>query len=684
MIATEQKLKRIALLGNPNAGKSSLFNALTGLNQKVGNFAGVTVDKKIGTSRLSKDEKVEIVDLPGIYSLFAKSPDERVVLDVLLDENSELKPDLLLLILDAVNIERSLVLLTQAKELGFPVVAAINMLDVAETQGLQFDLQALQTQLKTPIIRINARKESGIKELKAFLSQQELETEAPNKNNQFRKQLLLTQAPFLRFLSAEDRAKLEEEFDSSNQDHTDLQFEDTFARMNRVQSILAASLNQQQKKQKTFSELLDQIITHPVLGYLIYGVVLLLIFQMIFVLADYPMTWIDEGFAALNSWLQSSLPASPLTSLLTDGVIAGIGGVVIFIPQIALLFGVIALLEESGYMSRVVFLMDRPMRLFGLSGKSVVPLISGAACAVPAIMAARSIGSWKERLVTVFVTPLISCAARLPVYVIIIALVIPEDSFLGFNLQGLTLLALYLIGIIGALLTALVMRAFLRTKERHFFVMDLPSYKTPRWKPVLLTIYQKTRVFVLEAGKIILAISILLWGLASYGPPAAMQQAEKEAKASFEQQQGTEQTYEDLLASKKLEASYIGHLGHFIEPAIRPLGYDWKIGIGLIASFAAREVFVGTLSTIYSVGDESEDKLLGKMQKATFRDNGKPVFTLAAGLSLLIFYAFAMQCMSTVAIVYRETGGWKWPIIQLIYMTGLAYVLALLTYQIFA
>jgi ferrous iron transport protein B len=681
MIAAEQKLKRIALLGNPNAGKSSLFNALTGLNQKVGNFAGVTVDKKTGICRLSKDEKIEIIDLPGIYSLFAKSPDERVVLEVLLDENSNLRPDLILLILDAVNIERSLVLLTQAQELGIPVVAAINMLDVAEDQGLQFDLHNLQTALQVPILRINARKEDGIKELKALLRKQDLEQKLHSKTN-FKEHLLLTQAPFLGFLEAEEKARLEAQLNQSEKDSTDIQLEDTFDRMNKIQLILEQVLRQEDKSTKTFSEKVDQIVTDPVWGYLIYGVVLLLIFQMIFVLADYPMTWIDEGFAALNGWLQSSLPESPLTSLLTDGVIAGIGGVVIFIPQIALLFGVIALLEESGYMSRVVFLMDRPMRLFGLSGKSVVPLISGAACAVPAIMAARSIGSWKERLVTVFVTPLISCAARLPVYVIIIALVIPDERFLGFNLQGLTLLGLYLIGILGALLTALVMRAFLKTKERSFFVMDLPSYKTPRWKAVLLTIYQKTRVFVLEAGKIILAISILLWGLASYGPPAAMQKAEEEAKVAFEKQDDQGQSYEDLLASKKLEASYIGHLGHFIEPAIRPLGYDWKIGIGLITSFAAREVFVGTLSTIYSVGDESEDKLIAKMNKATFRDSGKPVFTFATGISLLLFYAFAMQCMSTVAIVFRETAGWKWPIIQLIYMTGLAYILALIAYQI--
>ncbi len=683
MIATEQKLKRIALLGNPNAGKSSLFNALTGLNQKVGNFAGVTVDKKTGTCRLAKYEKVEVIDLPGIYSLFAKSPDERVVLEVLLNEHSKLRPDLLLVVLDAVNIERSLVLLTQAKELGFPVVALMNMLDVAKDQGLSVDLQALEQHLGLPVLPINARKEEGLQAVKSLLLEYD-KIPSPT-NTDFRAQLLITQAPFLQFLKAEERAKLSQQLENSGKDSTDLQLEDTFERMNRVQVMLEEVLAQQNTSTKTLSDRIDQVATHPFWGYLIYGGVLLLIFQLIFALADYPMGWIDSAFSGLSAWLQSSLPPSVLTKLLTDGIIAGIGGVVIFIPQIALLFGVIALLEESGYMSRVVVLMDRPMRLFGLSGKSVVPLISGAACAVPAIMAARSIGSWKERLVTVFVTPLISCAARLPVYVIIIALVIPDQNFMGFNLQGLTLLALYFIGILGALLTALVMRAFLKTKERHIFVMDLPSYKAPRWKPVLFTIYQKTRVFVLEAGKVILAISILLWGLASYGPPAAMQQAEPAAQAAFEAQQDQEnaQSYEAILASQKLEASYIGHLGHFIEPAIRPLGYDWKIGIGLITSFAAREVFVGTLSTIYSVGDESEDKLIERMEKATFANTGKPVFTLATGLSLLIFYAFAMQCMSTVAIVYRETGGWKWPIIQLLYMSGLAYLLALVTYQIF-
>jgi ferrous iron transport protein B len=408
--------------------------------------------------------------------------------------------------------------------------------------------------------------------------------------------------------------------------------------------------------------------------------VLLLIFQFIFSVAEYPMNWIDGSFTALNAWLKSVLPQSALSDLLTEGIIAGIGGVVIFIPQIAILFAFIAVLEESGYMSRVVYLMDKPMRLFGLNGKSVVPLISGAACAVPAIMSARVIDSYKERLITIFVTPFISCSARLPVYIIIIALVIPQGTFLGFSYKGLTLMGLYLLGILAALLTATAMSLILKTNDKALFLIDLPSYRMPRWKNVGITVYQKSGSFVMEAGKIILAISVILWALASYGPPAAMKAAEQKTEKML--LENPELNKEEIRSAQKLEASFIGHFGHFIEPVIRPLGYDWKIGIALITSFAAREVFVGTLGTIYSVGEQDFDKkLVDKMRNETFRDGNK-VFNLASGFSLLVFYVFAMQCMSTVAIVYRETGGWKWPLIQLIYMSCLAWAAAFVTYNL--
>ena len=673
----QHKLKQIALLGNPNVGKSSLFNALTGLNQKVGNFPGVTVDKKIGICQLSEQHKIELTDLPGIYSLFAKSPDERVVLEILLNKSEEQHPELLLLVLDAVNIERSLMLYTQACDLGYEVLPLLSMSDVAEAQGISIDIKILETALQRPVFRVNARNNEGIKELKAALGN--FIPKGKKYTSDFEEKLLQTQFEYLQFLSPKQKNIYSKTLADSGKDVTDLQLEDTFARMNQVHELLAEVLEITKKSKSNFTDKVDKLIAHPVAGYFIYFGILLLIFQIIFSVAEYPMNWIDGGISALNAWLKGVLPASALTDLLTEGLVAGIGGVLIFIPQIALLFGIIAILEESGYMSRVVYLMDRPMRMFGLNGKSVVPLISGAACAVPAIMSARGIDAWKERLITIFVTPFISCAARLPVYVIIIALVIPEGAFLGFSYKGLTLLGLYILGIFGALLTAMAMSKILKTKERALFVIDLPSYKTPRWKNVGTTIYQKTKTFVLEAGKIILAISVILWALASYGAPNSMKNAA--LKAAEIVKENPELNLEEVTAAQKLEASFIGQFGQFIEPVIHPLGYDWKIGIALITSFAAREVFVGTLGTIYSVGEENfEERLVDRMRKETFADSGKPVYTFASGLSLLVFYVFAMQCMSTVAVVYRETGGWKWPLIQLFYMSGLAYLLALLTF----
>ena len=672
----KNKKQKIALLGNPNVGKSSLFNALTGLNQRVGNFPGVTVDKKTGLLQLSEDKQLEILDLPGLYSLFVKSADEAVVLESLI--KPDLQIDLLLVVLDACNLERSLMLYTQAQDLGFDVIPVLTMNDLAIKQGIKINLNELSNNLGRPIFEINPRKDTGIKELKSFLADYEpLNNDA---NIDFKNRLLLGQYDMLKTLSIEEKTRFSAELKDLNKDQTDIQLDDTLQRMNTVLGLLENVLHFEKIKKNNTTANIDKIITHPVFGYLIYFGLLLLIFQFIFSVAEYPMNWIDSSFAGLNSWLKSVLPPSALSDLLTEGLVAGIGGIVIFIPQIAILFAFIAVLEESGYMSRVVYLMDKPMRLFGLNGKSVVPLISGAACAVPAIMSARGIESYKERLITIFVTPFISCSARLPVYIIIIALIIPQGTILGFSYKGLTLMGLYLLGIIAALLTSVVMSKLLKTKDKSLFIIDLPSYKMPRWKNIGLTVYQKSGTFVLEAGKIILAISIILWALASYGPPAAMQAAEQKTEKILLENPALNK--EEVLAAQKLEASFIGHFGHFIEPAISPLGYDWKIGIALITSFAAREVFVGTLGTIYSVGEDDFDKkLVDKMRNETFTD-GRKVFNLASGLSLLVFYVFAMQCMSTVAIVYRETGGWKWPLIQLFYMTGLAWLAAYIVYSL--
>lgn len=658
-----KKLTRIALLGNPNVGKSSLFNALTGLDQKVGNFPGVTVDRKTGHCQPSPQHKIEVIDLPGLYSLFAKSPDERVVLDVLLDQQNPEYPELVVVILDALNIERSLLLYTQVQDLGFEVLPVLNLVDVAQAQGQSIDTVALSRNLQKEVIAINARSESGVETLKKTLADYALSAAKTQHSSDFWQKIQQTHS------------------NATPLEHTDLQLNDTVERLTRVHNLLAGVVQNQPRPRRSFTDRLDRIATHPILGYLLYFGILFLIFQFLFSVAEYPMTWIEDGFGALGDWVSGVLPEGAINDLITNGIIAGICGVVVFIPQIAFLFGFIAILEESGYMSRVVFLMDRPMRLFGLSGKSVVPLLSGAACAVPAVMSARNIEHPRERLATIFVTPFISCSARLPVYIIIIGLVIPDQTIWGiFSLQALTMLVLYLLGIVAALLTALVFRLLDKARQRMLFVIDMPLYKSPRWKNVLLTIWQKTKTFVLEAGKIILAISIILWALASYGPPQAMQAAEQKAKEMAAQT--PDANYDNILAAQQLEASYIGHLGHFIEPAIRPLGYDWKIGIALITSFAAREVFVGTLATIYSVGEDDgmEERLSEKMRLATFSDTGKPVYTLASGISLLLFYVFAMQCMSTLAIVRRETGTWRWAMLQLLYMSALAYLSALLSF----
>jgi ferrous iron transport protein B len=569
-------------------------------------------------------------------------------------------------------------LYTQALDLGYDAIPLLTMNDLAKKQGIKINLQELSQNLNSPIFEINPRKDSGIKELKAFLADYNpVKKEA---DSDFKNRLMLGQFDLMKSLSAEEKKIYSDELEKSGKDATDVQLEDTLQRMNTVHELLGTVLNFEKISKNNPTASIDNVITHPIFGYLIYFAVLLLIFQFIFSVAEYPMNWIDGSFTALNAWLKSVLPQSALSDLLTEGIIAGIGGVVIFIPQIAILFAFIAVLEESGYMSRVVYLMDKPMRLFGLNGKSVVPLISGAACAVPAIMSARVIDSYKERLITIFVTPFISCSARLPVYIIIIALVIPQGTFLGFSYKGLTLMGLYLLGILAALLTATAMSLILKTKDKALFLIDLPSYRMPRWKNVGITVYQKSGSFVMEAGKIILAISVILWALASYGPPAAMKAAEQKTEKML--LENPELNKEEIRSAQKLEASFIGHFGHFIEPVIRPLCYDWKIGIALITSFAAREVFVGTLGTIYSVGEQDFDKkLVDKMRNETFRDGNK-VFNLASGFSLLVFYVFAMQCMSTVAIVYRETGGWKWPLIQLIYMSCLAWAAAFVTYNL--
>lgn len=646
---------KIALFGNPNTGKSSLFNRLTGLRQHVGNFPGVTVDKHSG--RLIFDnQSVEIIDFPGTYSLYPRSKDEEIVYHLISNVTDKNFPDKIVVVVDSSNLERNLLLFSQLYDLNTPICLLLNMSDIALKNGIEIDIEKLNEAFpRATIIRTNARIGTGITELKQWMiAESSLDT------NQFSTNHIIPLSDTNRLI------------------------EDTNKRLERIAEIVSRVQTKKQTRSK-LTRKLDSIVIHPIAGYLIFLVLMLLIFQTVFTLASYPMDWIDFATNASALWLEQQFPDGAFTSLLVNGIIPGIGGVIIFIPQIGLLFLLLALLEETGYMARIVFLTDKLMRPFGLNGKSVVPLLSSAACAIPGIMATRTISSWQERLTTILVAPLISCSARLPVYTLLISLVIPNQKVGGiFNLQGLVLFGLYLLGIASALLVAWVIKQFFKQKELSIFLLEMPDYKIPRWGNVGIQVVEKVKIFVVDAGKIILAISIILWALASYGPGNKMEEmavkVEKPRYAAEEEMTN----YDSQIASIKLENSYMGHLGKFIEPIIKPLGYDWKMGISLLTSFAAREVFVGSLATIYSVHDVEDDPtpLLDKL-RAQKNADGQPTYTLASGMSLLIFYVFAMQCMATLAVVKRETKSWKWPLLQLGYMGLLAYFGAWITFNLF-
>lgn len=696
------KQLNVALIGNPNTGKTSVFNALTGLNQKVGNYPGVTVDKKQGICKLSRGVKAHILDLPGTYSLNASSLDENVVIELLLNKNDKDYPDVAVIISDVENLKRNLLLFTQVKDLKIPTILVINMSDIMIRKGISLDIELLEKKLHTKIALVSTRKNTGIQELKDLIENYKalptehcldasnidpdyfnrLKNAFPNQDL-YKLWLVITQDVNFGKINRQelDVSKFETK---SSQELKRLQQKEAIKRYQFINNVLKEGQIIDRSKATDLRNKLDRILIHKIWGYVIFFVILLTIFQAIYDWATVPMDLIDSTFAKLADWIKTTFPkGGKITDLFAEGIVSGIGGVVIFIPQIAFLFFFISILEESGYMSRVVFLMDRIMRRFGLSGKSIVPLISGTACAIPAVMATRNIEHWKERLITILVTPFMTCSARLPVYLIIIALIIPEGYFFGLNYQALTLMMLYLIGFGMAVFSAFILDKVMTTKRKTFFVVEMPSYKLPLLKNVFITVVEKTKTFVLEAGKIILAISIILWVLASYGPGQNFNNAEEIITERYTEISKDE--FKDKVASYKLEHSYIGIIGKTIEPVIKPLGYDWKIGIGLVASFAAREVFVGTLATIYSVGSASEneniDTIKTKMAKEKYSD-GRSVFTFASGISLLLFYAFAMQCMSTLAVVKRETKSWKWPLIQLIGMSTIAYVFALIAFQV--
>ncbi|MFC2466818.1 MAG: ferrous iron transport protein B [Capnocytophaga endodontalis] len=657
---------KIALVGNPNTGKTSLFNALTGLNQKVGNYPGITVEKKIGHCKLPNNQQAEIIDLPGTYSLNPSSEDEQVAVETLINRQGAYFPDVVVVVSEVSNLKQNLLLFTQVKDLQLPTILVINMADQMQRKGISINLSKLEQLLHTKVVLTSTRKGEGLLALKEAITN-------------FKE---LSVAPCV------DMSRLEAiPFGTSESEQRRKQQKETIIRYQFINETLKETYVVDQHKAQTLRAHLDRFLIHPFFGYVVFAAILLLIFQAVFTWSSYPMDWIENGFAILGEWLATKLPAGALTNLLIDGVLPGIAGITVFIPQIAVLFTLIAILEESGYMSRVVFLMDNVMRRFGLSGKSVVPLISGAACAVPAVMIARNIESWKERLITILVTPFMTCSARLPVYLIIINLVIPEGDFLWISYKAWTFFAMYFLGFAVALLSAFILDKVLKMqKNSSFFIAEIPDYKIPLLRNVCLTVYEKTKGFVMGAGKFILAISVLLWFLGSHGMGEKYNSIEATAEQLAQTHQWTEEQKANYIQSESLEYSFLGYIGKGIEPVFRPLGYDWKISIGVVASFAAREVFISTLSTVYSLGkdldtegEEGERTILEKMRSEVHPD-GTPVYTLGTGISLLLYYAFAMQCLSTVAVVRKETNSWKWTALQFLFMTGIAYISAMLAF----
>ncbi len=693
-----RKLK-IALIGNPNTGKTSLFNKLTGLHKKIGNYPGITVHRVSGHFTLDDGTEIELIDLPGTYSLHPTSKDEELVLKELLRNREGI--DGILMVADVNNLKRNLILLHEIQDLGFPVMLAINMCDEMKKKGIKIDVDKLRELLQIPVILVSAKKSKAdgqhqgkgrIHQMKEMIADM---FKAPSRKYFETYGLTGTSIDFIKpdypdvpiyklWLLYTEQDKFGKEIKEQYPKIYELPFDrstlkrllqkEVIKRYRDINRILKDTYRIDKTEATGLTERIDRILLHKVWGILIFLFIMFLVFQAIFTWASIPMDWIDQFFSQTNAYLKTHLPNNQLTDLLTDGILSGIAGVLIFVPQITLLFLFIALLEEMGYMSRIVFLMDRLMQPFGLSGKSVVPLLSGTACAVPAIMSARTIENDKERLISMLVTPFITCSARLPVYTIIIALVIPSKDVAGFiNLQGLVLLALYLLGFAAALMSAFVLSKMIKSKYKRYFILEMPEYKAPIAKNVLITVWDHVKAFVFGAGKIIVAFSIILWFLATHGPAGFDNPSfDKPFQLSSSEQ-----------AAYKLEHSYLGKMGKTIEPVIKPLGYDWKIGIALLTSFAAREVFVSTLSTIYSVGNTDDEQLLReRMANEKSQITGTYTFTLAVGISLLLFYAFAMQCFSTLATLRNETKTWKWPVIVFFYMTGLAYLSAFVAYQL--
>jgi len=708
-VQKERQALKVALVGNPNSGKSSIFNFLTGLQQKVGNFPGVTIDRKAGQLKLSNQELIELIDFPGTYSLYPTSSDEKIMVQSFINPDDADYPDAIVYVADLTKLEKHLLLFTQIRDLGLPTVLALNMSDLMVSSGLSVDIDKLTKKLGVPVILVSGRSGAGVPDLKALLvemvegklaapdagsgfyrlSQEEakiattLESHFPN-HNPYQRIILAHHYKWLPFLKEDQKKIIEDEVNSLGFQDLALQVRETMQRFDNFTPIVQQSIKRKGAEVSSLSERMDYILTHRIAGPLIFFITMLLVFQAIFSWANYPMDLIDIFFAKLTTGVSAILPPGWFTDLITEGLLAGLGGVLVFIPQIAILFFLISLLEEVGYMARAAFMFDRLMQFFGLNGRSIIALISGGACAIPAIMSTRTIANWKERLITILVTPFISCSARIPVYATLIVFAVPAKYYMGglFSSQGLAFMLLYLLGIAAALLSALVFKYILKTKESSFLMLELPSYRMPVLRNVGLTVWEKVKAFTLEAGKVIILISLVLWILSSYGPGKSIEQARLAGQETARELQLDEAATANFLASKEIEASYAGKLGKWLEPAIEPLGFDWKIGIALITSFAAREVFVGTMATLYSIGsDAKESTIRERMAMEVNPKTGEKVYSPAASWSLLLFYVFAMQCMGTLAVVKKETQSWKWPIIQFLFMTALAYLSSLVVFQ---
>jgi ferrous iron transport protein B len=676
--------RHVAIAGNPNCGKTTLFNALTGMRQRTGNYPGVTVEKKVGRFHGAHGEPIYLLDLPGSYSLQVRSPDEAVARDVLLGRRDDTeRPEAIICVIDASNIERNLYLAAQLLELGIPMIVALNMVDVAEQNGVRIDVPALEAKLGVPVVPMVATKGKGIVELKQALSKAQLpkgghapmpeaierEVKALAAHLKVRDDAARSEALLL--LTLADRANLEAATEgqpalltevSAARDRLKAEGIDPVsapveARYDWIHDICSSSVQQPDMPPLSLSDKMDGWLTHPVFGWLAFLGVMALMFFCIFWVAQVPMDYIDNQTKALGDWVKTVVPAGDLQSLLADGVVAGVGGVVIFLPQILILFLFLGFLEDSGYMARAAFIMDRVMASVGLHGKSFIPMLSSFACAIPGIMATRTIENRKDRLVTILVAPLMSCSARLPVYTIMIALLLPTASIWG---KVGVMLSMYLVGMVAAFAMAWLFKKTLLKSEKPMLLLELPPYRWPSFRTILLRMWERGFIFLRRAGTVILALSILLWALLTFPKPSNPETTPAEAIAQ----------------------SYGGKMGHAIEPLIRPLGYDWKIGIGLIGSFAAREIFVGTMGIVYNIEDaDEESEPLREIMKNETHPDGRPVFTPLVCIGLMVFYVLAMQCVSTVAIVRRETNSWSWPLFQIGYMTALAWLGAFVVYQ---